>query len=243
MPLPCSPSNLLAPSTVSRTSFTPAETADRPMKERFVAPAISLAIVVLPVPGGPQRIAELKRSASISARRGRPAAVPGRPRRPETAGACGPPAGHLRPGAAPLQLGKGLAAQPSARVLARHCRIPAGPGRRRTRCPRASGRRAPTRDGQGRPTRTRTHLAHPVRSCVTIASQDVEVVVRKDLPHVDPEASPVEGLYLQGGQEAAAVPVPLDLYEAAHLTCRKRRRIGAVTAMDARRPCRGSQNR
>ena len=72
VPLPCSPSNLRAPSTVSRTSFTPAETADRPTKDRFVAPAISLAIVVLPVPGGPQRIAELNRSASISARRGRP---------------------------------------------------------------------------------------------------------------------------------------------------------------------------
>ena len=39
--------------TVSRTSFTPAETADRPTKARLVAPAIRRASVVFPVPRRP----------------------------------------------------------------------------------------------------------------------------------------------------------------------------------------------
>ncbi len=41
----------MAPATVSLTSFTPAETADRPTNARLVAPAMRRAKVVLPVPG------------------------------------------------------------------------------------------------------------------------------------------------------------------------------------------------
>jgi hypothetical protein len=37
-----------------------------------VSPATSLAKVVLPTPGGPHKTTELKRSASINARSGRP---------------------------------------------------------------------------------------------------------------------------------------------------------------------------
>ena len=74
VPWPCSPSRSLARSTTSRTSFTPALTALIGSNALSVAPAMSRAIVVLPVPGGPQRITEERRSPSISARSGRPGA-------------------------------------------------------------------------------------------------------------------------------------------------------------------------
>ena len=42
-----------APAMTSRTSLTPAETAEISTKRRFVCRLINEAIVVLPVPGGP----------------------------------------------------------------------------------------------------------------------------------------------------------------------------------------------
>ena len=53
MPCPCSPSRAFARAATSRTSFTPAFTADSGSNAFWVAPATSRAIVVLPVPGGP----------------------------------------------------------------------------------------------------------------------------------------------------------------------------------------------
>ncbi|MDQ1358833.1 MAG: hypothetical protein QOG44_3206 [Acidimicrobiaceae bacterium] len=72
VPLPCSPIRCRAPAMTSRTSFTPAVTAESPTNARRVAPAINRARVVFPVPGGPQRITDDNRSASIRARKGRP---------------------------------------------------------------------------------------------------------------------------------------------------------------------------
>ena len=72
VPLPCSPSRPRARSTTSRTSFTPAETADRGSNALLVAPATRRATVVLPVPGGPQRITDESRSDWMSTRSGRP---------------------------------------------------------------------------------------------------------------------------------------------------------------------------
>lgn len=71
---PRSPRRLRARSTTSRTSLTPAVTAERVSKALAVVAAMTLARVVLPVPGGPQRMTEERRSASIRARRGRPGA-------------------------------------------------------------------------------------------------------------------------------------------------------------------------
>ena len=72
VPRPCSPSSWRAPSTTSRTSFTPAVTADSGTKCLDVAAATTVASVVLPVPGGPHRMAEVSRSDSIRARSGAP---------------------------------------------------------------------------------------------------------------------------------------------------------------------------
>ena len=130
---PCSPRRALAPATVSLTSFTPAETADRPTNARLVAPAMRRAKVVLPVPGGPQSTAELSRSASMSARRGRPGAsrcscptissrLCGRIR-----AASGPSVARRRSSAA----WKRSAVKPAP---GRRCRPRAGRGRRRRHC-------------------------------------------------------------------------------------------------------------
>src|SRR5205823_2998756 len=59
---------------VFRTSFTPAVTADMVTNSLLVARAISMASVVLPVPGGPHRITDDSRSASIRLRSGLPGA-------------------------------------------------------------------------------------------------------------------------------------------------------------------------
>ena len=56
----------------ARTSRTPALTADSATNSRSVWAATTLASVVLPVPGGPHRIIDDSRSASISARSGAP---------------------------------------------------------------------------------------------------------------------------------------------------------------------------
>ena len=72
VPLPCSPSSRRASSTTSRTSLTPAVTADSGTKRLAVAVATTEARVVLPVPGGPHRMAEVSRSDSIRARSGAP---------------------------------------------------------------------------------------------------------------------------------------------------------------------------
>ena len=72
VPRPCSPMRARARSATSRTSFTPAVTADSGSNAFSVAPATRRAIVVLPVPGGPQRITDESRSASMSTRRGLP---------------------------------------------------------------------------------------------------------------------------------------------------------------------------
>ena len=72
VPRPCSPMRARARSATSRTSFTPAVTADSGSNAFSVAPATRRAIVVLPVPGGPQRITDDSRSASMSTRSGLP---------------------------------------------------------------------------------------------------------------------------------------------------------------------------
>ncbi len=72
VPRPCSPMRARARSATSRTSFTPAVTADNGSNAFSVAPATRRAIVVLPVPGGPQRITDESRSASMSTRSGLP---------------------------------------------------------------------------------------------------------------------------------------------------------------------------
>ncbi len=53
VPRPCSASSRRAAATVSRTSFTPALTADMGTNAFSVAPAITWARVVFPVPGRP----------------------------------------------------------------------------------------------------------------------------------------------------------------------------------------------
>jgi hypothetical protein len=65
-----SPRRCWARATTSRTSLTPAVTAESVSKALAVCPAITWARVVFPVPGGPQRITDDRRSASISTRRG-----------------------------------------------------------------------------------------------------------------------------------------------------------------------------
>ena len=72
VPRSCSPRRCRARSMTSRTSLTPADTADNCSKWRLVVPATANASVVLPVPGGPQKMAELSRSCSTSRRSGRP---------------------------------------------------------------------------------------------------------------------------------------------------------------------------
>ena len=72
VPRPCSPRRARARSAASRTSFTPAVTAESGSNALLVAPATSRAIVVLPVPGGPQSTTDESRSASMSTRSGRP---------------------------------------------------------------------------------------------------------------------------------------------------------------------------
>ncbi len=57
MPRSCSPRRWRARSITSRTSFTPAVTALSCSNARRVVPATASANVVLPVPGGPQKIA------------------------------------------------------------------------------------------------------------------------------------------------------------------------------------------
>ena len=70
VPCPCSARRRRARSTTSRTSFTPAVTAESCSNTLLVVAAISLASVVFPVPGGPHRITDDIRSASISRRSG-----------------------------------------------------------------------------------------------------------------------------------------------------------------------------
>ena len=72
MPRSSSSSRLRAAAIVSRTSLTPAVTADSATKWRSVDDATTLASVVFPVPGGPHRMIDDSRSASIRARSGAP---------------------------------------------------------------------------------------------------------------------------------------------------------------------------
>ena len=72
VPLPISASRSRAPAITSRTSFTPAVTAESDTKARSVVDATTVARVVLPVPGGPQRMIEESRSASMRLRSGAP---------------------------------------------------------------------------------------------------------------------------------------------------------------------------
>ena len=73
VPCPRSPRRWRARSSTSRTSFTPALTALSCSKALLVWAAMAWARVVLPVPGGPQRITDERRSASTSVRSGWPA--------------------------------------------------------------------------------------------------------------------------------------------------------------------------
>ncbi len=68
----CCPIRSRAPAITSRTSFTEALTADSGTNALVVASAISRANVVFPVPGGPQKMTDDSRSASISRRSGPP---------------------------------------------------------------------------------------------------------------------------------------------------------------------------
>ena len=70
VPRPCSPRRCRARSMTSRTSFTPAVTALSCSNARFVLPATASASVVLPVPGGPQKMALVSRSCSTRRRSG-----------------------------------------------------------------------------------------------------------------------------------------------------------------------------
>src|SRR4051812_9269521 len=66
----------------ARTSFTPALSADSGTNRRLVACETTCAMVVLPVPGGPQRISDIGASPSTSRRSGVPG--PSRCRWPTT---------------------------------------------------------------------------------------------------------------------------------------------------------------
>ena len=79
-------------STASRMSLTPAKTAESCMNSASAWRAISRASVVLPVPGGPQRISEWSWPRSSACRSGLPAPRPvADPRiRRACADACGP---------------------------------------------------------------------------------------------------------------------------------------------------------
>ncbi len=66
------PSRSSARCATSRTSLTDADTAERCSKAFWVVLAITWAIVVFPVPGGPQSTTDDNRSASISTRSGLP---------------------------------------------------------------------------------------------------------------------------------------------------------------------------
>ena len=64
-----------AAAITSFTSLMPARTALNAMNSAFVRSAMSRASVVLPVPGGPQRMIDCSRSRSIISRSGRPGAI------------------------------------------------------------------------------------------------------------------------------------------------------------------------
>ena len=72
VPTPRSPRRRRACSATVRTSFTVADTADSGSKWLAVERATTRAREVLPVPGGPHRMADVSRSASIRVRSGRP---------------------------------------------------------------------------------------------------------------------------------------------------------------------------
>ena len=72
VPWPLSTRLCRADSMTSRTSLTPAVTAESDMNWRFVWVATTRASVVFPVPGGPHRMIDESRSVSISARSGAP---------------------------------------------------------------------------------------------------------------------------------------------------------------------------
>ena len=68
----------LACSMTARTSLTPAVTADSSTNSRSAAVATRWASVVLPVPGGPQRIAEIGPAAPPLPSMSRRSGLPGR---------------------------------------------------------------------------------------------------------------------------------------------------------------------
>ena len=72
VPWPRSPSRARARSATSRTSFTPALTALSVSNAFSLTPATRRAIVVLPVPGGPQMMTDESRSDSMRTRSGLP---------------------------------------------------------------------------------------------------------------------------------------------------------------------------
>jgi hypothetical protein len=75
VPRPSSAMRVRARPMTSRTSRTPADTADRATNSRSVCAATTRASVVLPVPGGPQRMIDDRRSVSMSARSGAPGPI------------------------------------------------------------------------------------------------------------------------------------------------------------------------
>ena len=70
---PVATSSARAASIAARTSLTPAETAETSTKRRSVCWLTIAAMVVLPVPGGPQSSSDIDWSPSIRRRSGDPA--------------------------------------------------------------------------------------------------------------------------------------------------------------------------
>ena len=142
----CSPlsSALRASSMTARTSLTPADSADSASNRRPVACETSAASVVLPLPGGPYRMADATPEPSTRRRSGDPAPAsgPARPLRPARPDASAPPAVRrpTRPGRrrsfAARRAGR---TDRRTRLQAYHARAE---GRRQLRRPRATNPRA-----------------------------------------------------------------------------------------------------
>ncbi len=168
VPWPCSPRRALARATTSRTSLTPALTADSVSKERAVTPAMRRARVVLPVPGGPQRITDVSRSASIRRRRGAPG-----PRRCSWPTISSRVRGRRRAARGPWRFSRSLRAAPKrshrsppdGSVIRRRRGPPPAAGRGRRPAPRPGSATARSRRGRSGTTRAPRSPRSGGRSC------------------------------------------------------------------------------
>ena len=141
-------------SITARTSLTPAVSADIATKRRSVAPATRWAMVVLPLPGGPQRITD------VAPRRPRPAGAAARPGR--AGGPARPARRAPRPHPDRQRRGGVTAVGQRALTADRGARVPrpaasaARAGANSACSPRPdtlmwAGRRTPTRQGRLEP--------------------------------------------------------------------------------------------